>query len=432
MRNHRAIGSKASSGFVLVLAALVSWPAAAPGDTFRVKTDVGSFLVEVDGPGARVLADGDDLVVIRGGDEYRLKLGSLRTDASFREPLLTVRRDGKVIVSARRLAMPQANPAAAVVPGKTILNPKSMTSAWSLALTPDGRTLVSGQVGFLKIWDPSTLAERLSIPIDKVGRRVAITPDGSTIAAAEYTQADGKTLGSVVIHDGKTGAVRRTMTALPNLHAVAIDPAGKVVVSSSWSETMMRVWEVETGEQVGTLKGHSGSVNSVAYSPDGKILASCGDTTIRFWDVDTGRVRKVLSGHQDTVESLAFSGDGKSIASASYDDDARVWDVETGKLLGKVECEDHVLSVALTADGKTLATASAQWGNGFYRGSPARVQVWDVATGKLLATLPDQPAQVFSMVFSADGKSLFTASLTGAVIRWEPEKFPAGKEAPKP
>jgi WD40 repeat protein len=129
---------------------------------------------------------------------------------------------------------------------------------------------------------------------------------------------------------------------------------------------------------------------------------------------------------------VAFGPDGKTLASCGFDDDARVWDVETGKVLATVEADNPILSVALTANGKTLATASARWGNGFYSGSPAQVQTWDVATGKLLVTLPQQPAQVFSMIFTLDGKSLFTASLSGAVTLWDLAKFPIVKEAPKP
>jgi WD40 repeat protein len=435
MRNHqtrRTGPARGRSGaLVLALTALTVVPMAS-GDTFRVKTDHGIFLVDAEGPDVTVRGDGDDLIITRGGDEYRLKLTSFRDDVSSKEPLLAIRREGKVIVSARRLAVASASaPPAASVPGRTILNPRALTSAWSLAMTPDGRTMVSGHVGFLRVWDPSTMSERFNVSIGKVARRVAITPDGSTIASAEYTQADGKTTGNVAIRDGKTGAIRREMAAVPNLHAVAIDPAGKVAVSGSWSETNVRVWDVVTGEQIGTLKGHSGSVGEVRFSPDGKMLASCGDTTVRFWDVDTGKILKVLRGHQDTVESFAFSADGKTIASCGFDDDARVWDVETGKILATMQADNPVLAVALTADGKTLATASARWGNGFYRGSPAQVQVWDVATGKPVSILPEQPAQVFSMIFKPDGKSLFTASLSGAVTLWDVAKFPLPEEASK-
>jgi WD40 repeat protein len=413
----------------LVLSAMVVGTSAAPGDTYRVKSDRGDFLVEADSPGVVVRVDGDDLLISRGGDEFRVKLDTIRMDLSSKDPLLTIRRDGKVIVTARRLPNVPV-PASASVPGRAVLNPKALSPAWSLAMTPDGQTLISGQQGFLRVWDPSTLAERYNVPIGKVGRRVALTPDGSTIASAEYAfKADGKAIGNVVIRDGKTGKAMREMSPVESIHGVAIDPTGKVVVSTSWSESTIRVWNVETGEQVGTLKGHSGAVGTVLYSPDGKTLASGGDNTIRLWDVDTGQVRKILRGHQDSVQSVAYSLDGKTIASGGADDDARVWDIETGKCLTTLQTENPVLAVALTADGKTVATASARWGNGFYSGAPAQVQTWDVASGKLLSTLPEQPAQVFDMLFKPDGKSLFTASLSGAVTLWELAKFPIVKDA---
>jgi WD40 repeat protein len=414
----------------LLLATLIVGPSAS-GDTYRVKTDRGDFLVEADGPDVVARAEGTDLVISRGGEEYRLGLDSLRDDVVSREPLLTVRRDGKAIVTARRIATALASPTAST-PGRTVLNPNTRSMVWSLAMTPDGKTLVSGhRGGGLRVWDLATLAERYNVPIDKTVRRVSITPDGSTIATAEYSQIDGKTIGNVAIRDGKTGDVRRTMPPVADLHGVAIDPTGKIVVSCSWSEPGIRVWDVETGEQVGTLKGHVWPVGTVAYSPDGKTLASCGDKTVRLWHVDTGKVRKVFQGHQDAVESVAFSADGKTVASGGLDHDARVWDVETGKGLAILKSANPVVSVALSADGKTVATASARWGHGFHDPSPALVQTWEVATGKVLATLPEQPAQVFSMVFSPDGKSLFTASLSGAVTRWDLAASPIAKDASK-
>ncbi len=434
MRHHQTwrIGKSQLRGIPAALASalVLIGQSPAPADTYRVKAERGTFLVETEGSDYVVRAEGDDLVISKGGDEYRLKLDASRADPTSREPLLTIRHDGKTIISARRLATAPASPLAGG-PGRTVLNPRALRRAWSLAITPDGRTLVSGDEGFLRVWDPITLTERYNISTAKTGRRVSLTPNGSTIASAEYAFVNGKPIGNVVIRDGKTGQAIRTMPPVEALHCVAIDPTGKVVVSSSWSESFMRVWDVDKGEQVGTLKGHTGVVGTVVYSPDGKTLASGGDTTVRLWDADTGQVRKILRGHQGSVESVAFSGDGKTLASGGFDDDARVWDVETGKVLATLECDDPVLAVALSADGKLVATAAARWGSGFYGAAPAQVRVWDVATGKPVATLPEQPGQVFSLVFKPDGKSLITASLSGAVTLWDLATFQASQDGNK-
>jgi len=415
----------------VALTVLLAGMTAALGDTIRVKTGRGTFLVVVDAPDVAVRGDGDDLVVTRpGGEEIRLKPDAERADRSSADPILSVRRDGRVIVSARRVGSSLSAPVAAG-PGRTILGQSRTASAWSLAITPDGRTLVSGHQGFLHVWDLATRAERFQVPTGKTVRRVAVTPDGLTIASVEYTNVAGKVTGNVLVRDGKTGEVRRVMKPVETgLHAVTIDPQGMVIVSSSWGEPNIHVWDARTGEQVGTLKGHSGVVGTVTYSPDGKTLASGGDDTVRLWDVDTGSVRQVFRGHRKSVESVAYAADGKTIASGGFDATARVWDAATGKLLATMETDQPVLSVALSPDGKAVASASARWGNGFYNQAPAEVQVWEVATGKPTAKLPEQPNQVFAMVFTPDGKSLITASLSGAVIVWDLAAYRMGGEIP--
>ncbi len=427
--NPRATSRGPILAFVLLFAAS-NTPAGA--ESVRIKTARGTYLVEVEAPDVTVRGDGDDLVVSRlKGDEIRLRLDVDRADRSAKEPALTVRRDGKPIVTARRIASGPASPFVDA-PGRTVLGSGSTGSAWGLAITPDGKTLVSGHRGFLRVWDLPELAERYNAPTERTVRRVAITPDGSTIASAEYDQSTGKTLGNLVLRDAKTGKVIREFPSIETgLHGVTIDPARKVMVSSSWSEQALRVWDVEKGEQVGTLKGHTGAVGTVTFSPDGKTLASGGGEGIRIWDVDTGEVRKVLRGHMKSVESVAFSADGKRLASGGFDDTARAWDVASGKLLVTVQQDEPVLSVAISPDGKSFASASSRWGNGFFGQAPAEVQVWDVATGKPLATLPEQPNQIFAMVFIPDGKSLITASLSGAVTVWDLDTFRVDQERPK-
>jgi predicted NACHT family NTPase len=157
----------------------------------------------------------------------------------------------------------------------------------------------------------------------------------------------------------------------------------RVRVSGSSDQTI-KLWDVATGKEQATLKGHKHWVRSVSFSPDGKTLASGSDDgTIRLWDVATGKEQTTLKDRPPSrpdrswsVWSVAFSPDGKTLASGSGDfaktGEIKLWDVSTGKK--KTTLKGHtfdVLSVAFSPDGKTLASGS---GDG-------TIKLWDVTTG---------------------------------------------------
>ncbi len=194
--------------------------------------------------------------------------------------------------------------------------------------------------------------------------------------------------------------------------SVAFSSNGKILASGSWDNTV-RLWDVETRKEIVTLTGHTGPVYSIAFSPDGKMLASGSyDRTIRLWDVETHTNIATLPGYKDAVSSLAFSPDGKMLASGSYDRTIRLWDVETETNIKTLtEHKGRVTSVAFSPHGKILVSGS--WDN--------TIRLWDVETYTNTKTLTETTGDVMNVVFSPDGKTFATGSEKGAIRLWDLE-----------
>ena len=185
--------------------------------------------------------------------------------------------------------------------------------------------------------------------------------------------------------------------------SVAFSPDGRILASGSENNTI-RLWDVNTGQHKHTFTGHTDLVTSVAFSPDGKTIVSASwDETIRLWDVNTGQHKHTFTEHTDPVRSVAFSPDGKTLAGAGWDETIHLWDVNTGHLLHTLlhtypGFAVAVSSVVFSPDGKTLASGA---GN---------INLWDVNTGQHKHIFTADGHAVNSMAFSPDGRILASGS----------------------
>jgi len=241
------------------------------------------------------------------------------------------------------------------------------------AFSSDGtRAITSRFVGNntvrITVWNVSEGKEEAAYATSAGLRSAAISPDGGRlIVAGDEGFArlwDVDTGEEIVSLAGHTGSVRSS----------DFSPDGSLVVTSGgYKDHTVRTWDARTGAPVRTFQGHAGSVNVVTFSPDGTRIASGGsDDQIRIWTVESGLISKVLTGHSNNITTLAFSRDGRFLLSGSEDRTARLWAMETGEQVAIYRGHgDQIRDVALSPDGSRAATGS----------SDDSVRIWSVFSG---------------------------------------------------
>lgn len=225
---------------------------------------------------------------------------------------------------------------------------------------------------------------------------VAFAPDGRTLATGSNDQ-------TVKVWDLATGNERATLTGHTRVvTSVAFAPDGKTLASASWDGTI-KLWHLATGKELERSLQHTGSIWSVAFAPDGKLVASGGDDeSVKLWNAETGQEHDTFAA-RGGIRSLAFAPDGKTLAVTLHHARLRnvqLWDVDTRQL--RATLEGHLTGcscVAFTSDSQTLATGSHD----------RTVKLWHVATGEELATLQGHTKLVEAVAVSPDGKTLASA-----------------------
>ena len=359
----------------------------------------------------------DGKMIVSASNDRTLKLWDARTGEELRTLNghsssifnASFSPDGKMIVSA---SLDQTLKLWDASTGEELRTLNGHASGvYSASFSPDGKTVVSASDAdeqTLKLWDVSTGEE--SRTLDGHSESVFsanYSPDGKMIVSASGDK-------TIKIWDTGTGAELRTLNGhSEGVRSASFSPDGKMIITTSDAyEQMTKLWDVSTGENLRTFNG----LLDASFSPDSKTIVSPlrEDGTVKVWDVNTGGELHTLYGHSESVWSASFSPDGQTIISTSRDQTVKVWDASTGRELYTLNGHSEgVTSASFSPDGKMIVSASYD----------QTAKLWDTRTGEELRTLNGHSGGVTSASFSPDGKTIVSASGDQTVKLWKVETF---------
>ena len=453
----------------------------------RIKTPEGTLVIQVDDPDVKVRVDGEDVIFTGAGpQEVRLSLRAgphrveKRKGKVVKQDLITITRGGKETVRAtfepepahQEPGVDAAKPYRSMIEGAddaTVKRLEQRIQALEGELQvrapadPREEKLKKARARLAELTrkirnasaDPAVklLEQRIKalegelqtrVPADllqeelkfarkrlaQVEQMTRSSSDPSRVQARRKVQSLEAQLaqrsGPGVVQTGRA-SLRIGSTATPTIVlAVSVAPDGKTLAAGCFDGTI-RLWDLPSGEEKRVLKGHTFEVRSVAFSPDGRTLASAGGSYQRreepgeakLWDLSQGRVRHELVGHTGMVWSIAFSPDGATLATGSWDKTARLWDASTGRTRSVLE--GHT--------GPIRCVAFSPWANFILRMSPMSGLGPTLATGSLDGDVkfwhnaPEQPhdGKAWSTYHASEfGVSCIAYSPTGPTLAISP------------
>jgi WD40 repeat protein/tetratricopeptide (TPR) repeat protein len=235
--------------------------------------------------------------------------------------------------------------------------------------------------------------------------RMALSPDGRLVAISGSHNAQLKLWD---LESEKE--IWSSNASQVGVESIAYRPDGKQIATAGYDGTI-KIWNAQTGKATATWRGHRREVRQVRFRPDGRQLGSASyDGTIRLWSVETGAQERILTGHQSSVIDLAYSPDGQRLVSISWDATARIWDLEPkdAKPLTIRAADGALTAVAFSPDGRRIASG----------GLDSLIKIWDAQDGRHLHTLHGHEFTIQHLAFSPDGNTLVSCSSDGTVRTW--------------
>ena len=368
--------------------------------------------------------------VILGGD---FSTGSLRNanfsnalvkSSLFMEPLCTV-LDVKFSPNNKLIAAATARGHIKlwdIASDTQIMTLKGHTN-WirSIAFTPNGKRLVSaGDDRTIRIWNLTTgeLERTIKGHLGRI-RSLSLSPDGKQIVSAGISGVEAKVSGITDNYEGvikqwdlETGTCTQTIRGM---HAdwvlsVAYSPDGRRVATGC-RDSSIKVWDAMTGDLLQTNQYHVGRVNSVVFSPDNQLLASAGsDKAIYIYDLNSNQVVHKLSGHEDAIRTICFNSSGEFLVSGSYDNSIKLWDIVNGNIVSTLSGHSSwVRAVSFSSDDRFLVSG----------GDDQKIKLWEANSGYCKRTFQGYAHVFMTLEVHPSGQFFASGSMDSSIRFWD-------------